>query len=146
MLPCVNAPHPPMWNDMKLTCAEVIFAPHVHCDVLFYTIGMAVPCCMFLNRFNWSQMSPLGASPAEPTEIGFLLALKHCYVEGTTVEAKHTPDYRWLSSETQSYVLNMCAASTDDLQTWTPLRLLQIVVLIDTTRGSLENFPGLQRT
>lgn len=62
-------------------------------------------------------MIPLRASPAEPTEIGFLLALKRCYVKGTTVEAKHTLDYRWLSSETQSYVLSMCASSTGDLQT-----------------------------
>lgn len=62
-------------------------------------------------------MSPLRATPAEPTEVGFLSALKRCYVKGTTLEAKHIPDYRWLSRETQSYVLNMCASSTDDLQT-----------------------------
>lgn len=64
-------------------------------------------------------MSQLEASSAEPTEIGFLLALKHCYVKGTTAEAKHTPDSRWLSSEPQIYALNMCASSTDDLQTQT---------------------------
>ena len=144
--PVCKRPPPLMWNDMKLTCAEVIFAPHVHYDVGFCThTHTAILCCMFLNRSNWSQMSPLRASPAKPTEIGFLLALKHCYVRGTTVEAKHTPDYRWLSSGTQSYVLNMCASSCDDLQTWTLLRLLLIVVLIDTTRGSFENFPGLQK-
>lgn len=67
-------------------------------------------------------MSQLEASPAEPTEIGFLLALKHCYVKGTTAEAKHTPDSRWLSSETQIYALNMCASSTDDLQIRTLLK------------------------
>lgn len=61
-------------------------------------------------------MSQLEASSAEPTEIGFLLALKHCYVKGTTAEAKHTPDSRWLSSEPQIYALNMCASFTDDLQ------------------------------
>lgn len=135
---CKRSP-PPTWNDTKLTCAEVIFAPHVHYDVRF--TPQAQPfCCMFLNRSNWSQMNPLRGSPAEATEIGFLLALKQCYVEGTTVEAKHTPDYRWLSSETQSYVLNMCASSADDLQTWTLLRLLQIVKLIDT-KGKFRKFP-----
>lgn len=30
---------PPMWNDVKLPCSEVIFAPHGHYVVLFYTIA-----------------------------------------------------------------------------------------------------------
>lgn len=55
-------------------------------------------------------MSELGATPAEPTEIGFLLALKHCYVKGTTAQPKHTPRSRWLCSEAQLDALNMCAS------------------------------------
>lgn len=59
-------------------------------------------------------MSELRAAPTEPTEIGFLLALKHYYVKGTTAQPKHTPNSRWLRGESQLYALNMCASSIDD--------------------------------
>lgn len=33
----------------------------------------------------------LRSAPAEPAEIGFLLALEHCCVKGTAAQPKHTP-------------------------------------------------------
>lgn len=66
------------------------------------------PSCLFhgscfhpgLIDARWAA-SELSATPAEPSEIGFLLAPEHFSVRGTTAQPKHTPSSRWLCSETQ---------------------------------------------
>lgn len=50
---------------------------------------------------RWAA-SELRATPVEPTEIGFLLALKRSSVKGTAAQLKHTPSSRWLCREAQS--------------------------------------------
>lgn len=60
---------------------------------------------------RWAA-SELSTTPAEPTEIGFLLALKHRSVKGTTAQATHTlpaPD-GYVVRPRVLYALNMCAS------------------------------------
>lgn len=83
----------PCENGMKLTCSEVICMSWVHDDVLVRSglsrVLLFHGACFHAGLIDprWA-VSELSATPAEPTEIGFLLALKHCYVKGTTAQPK----------------------------------------------------------
>lgn len=93
-------------NGMKLTCSKVICMSQVHHDV-YLLLGLVESYVFHGACFRAALIDPrwavseLSAAPTEPTEIGFLLALEHCYVKGTTAQPKHTPSSRWLLSETQ---------------------------------------------
>lgn len=95
---------------------------------------------------RWA-VSELSATPAEPTEIGFLLALEHCYVKGTTAQPKHTPSCRWLRALdcppllTHRNILCLMRFAGFTALLSSPL---QQCALIDTIKGSLKSFSGLR--